>query len=251
MVLALGAVGAFLACTVGGLVGFASSLLLLPVLLLLDVPLLEAVALNLTLAVLTRLPTVVVLRAHIDKRRALTMLAGTAPGIGLGLVLVAAVPATGLELAAGTAVLLSGIYLWRSPSLVTDAPVVDLRATSFAGVCSGVLGVTTSLNGVPPAVLLARSGAAVQTRLADLSVFFAVGNCFTIAAIALTRGLPSVQGSTTILAWLTAGMLGNLVGLWLGRSLRAGVFDALTTWLVMLSGVGSLVGTVLDLLSGP
>jgi len=248
VVLVVGAIGAFVACTVGGLVGFASSLLLLPVLLLLDVPLWEAVSLNLALAVLTRLPSVIALRAHVDVRRTATMLAGTAPGIGIGLLLAAAVPSVGLELIAGAAVLLSGLYLLRARASAGDHRAPRGAATVLAGACSGALGVTTSLNGVPPAVLLARSGATVQTRLADLSVFFVLGNCVTIAAIALTRGLPMMDGSSTIVVWLVAGMLGNVVGLRLAASVGEGLFDAMTIWLVLLSGTGSLAGTAWDVL---
>ncbi len=248
MVLVVGAIGAFVACTVGGLVGFASSLLLLPVLLLLDVPLWEAVSLNLALAVLTRLPSVIALRSHVDIRRTATMLAGTAPGIGIGLLLADAVPTWWLELLAGLAVLLSGLFLLgaRSSDRAHRAP--GRAATAIAGACSGALGVTTSLNGVPPAVLLARSGASVQTRLGDLSTFFVVGNCLTIAAIAATRGLPVTDGSSTVAVWLVAGMLGNVVGLRLAGSVSQGLFDSLTIWLVLLSGTGSLAGTALDLL---
>lgn len=245
MVLVLGACGVFVACTVGGLVGFASSLLLLPVLLLLDVPLPEAVALNLTLAVLTRLPSVVALRRHVDRRRTATMLLGSMPGSALGLVVVRVVPAPALEVGAGVLVLLSGLYLVRVPrrSLASTSPGDGV--TALAGACSGMLGVTTSLNGVPPAVLLARSGATVQTRLADLTFYFVVGNCLTLVLLSIIGGLSTTQGSTTLITWLVAGLSGNIAGLWLAERIELAVFERLTTWLVLLSGVVALTGAVL------
>lgn len=245
MTLAIGALGAFLANAVGGLVGFASSLLLLPVLLLLDVPLWDAVSLNLVLAILTRLPSVIVLRSHVDVRRTGILLAGSLPGIGVGVLVGGLVPEKALEVAAGTLVLLSGLYLLLARRSGLATPGVSTNATLLAGASSGLLGVTTSLNGVPPAVLLSRSGAPVRTRLADLSVFFAVGNCFTLLAIAATHGLSTRQDSSVLAAWLLAGMVGNAFGLRLAHSLDERRFELLTIVLVLLSGIGALVGTAL------
>lgn len=245
MTLAIGALGAFLANAVGGLVGFASSLLLLPVLLLLDVPLWDAVSLNLVLAILTRLPSVIALRSHVDVQRTGTLLAGSIPGIGAGVLVGGLAPEKALEVAAGTLVLLSGLYLLWTRRSGLAAPGVSTGATLIAGASSGLLGVTTSLNGVPPAVLLSRSGAPVRTRLADLSVFFAVGNCFTLVAIAATQGLSTRQDSSVLAAWLVAGMLGNAFGLRLSHSLDERRFELLTIVLVLLSGIGGLVGTAL------
>lgn len=244
MVLILGTVGAFACYTVGGLVGFASSLLYLPVLLVLGVPLTGAVALNLVMAVLTRLPTVISLRGHVDPRRTAVMLTGTVPGIGVGLLLEGAVSSGVLEAGAGLVVLGSGLHLlWARRRNATGARGAGPQAALLAGGCSGLLGVTTSLNGIPPAVLLARSGAPVKTRLADLSAFFVVGNCLTLAALALATDVPVVETSSATVAWLLAGMLGNVVGLRLAGAIDERRFDDLTIGLVLLSGVASLIGS--------
>lgn len=245
VVLILGAVGAFACYTVGGLVGFASSLLYLPVLLVLGVPLPEAVALNLAMAVLTRLPSVVALRDHLDLRRTTTMLAGSVPGIVTGLVVARLVPAGVLEVGAGLVVLASGLHLLGARRRTsTGAPGARPHAVLLAGGCSGLLGVTTSLNGIPPAVLLARSGATVKTRLADLSAFFVVGNCLTLAALAVAADVPVVEASSATAAWLLAGMVGNAFGLRLAEAIDQRRFDDLTIGLVLLSWAASLVGAV-------
>lgn len=251
MVLVVGAVGAFLAYAVGGLVGFASSLLMLPVLLVLGVPIAEAVTLNLVLAILTRLPSVVALRAFVDVRRTATMLAGSVPGIGVGLVLVTVVPPTLLEVAAGVCVVLSGLYLVTADRVAARSAVdtgdrahrSGARGAVLAGACSGALGVTTSLNGVPPAVLLARAGAEVRTRLADLSVFFALGNCLTILALVAVGDLAAPGDPVTTATWLAAGMAGNAAGLWCAQRVDRAAFDSLTVALVLLSGVASLAAS--------
>lgn len=239
MTLALGGIAAFMAFAVGGMVGFASSLLFLPVLLLLDVPLPEAVVLNLALTVLTRAPTVVMLRGDLDRGRVGRMLAGTLPGVGAGVLLATVVPTVVLEVVAGAVVVISGIHLWRAGpgALRSPSPTAPL----LVGVCSGVLGVTTSLNGVPPALHLARSGAPVRTRLADLSAYFVLGNCLTLAGIALTSGLGVLSVSVATATWLAAGVAGNLCGLWLAGFVDERRFDSLTVALVLLSGVTTLL----------
>lgn len=243
VILLLGAVGAFACYTVGGLVGFASSLLYLPVLLVLGVPLPEAVALNLVMAVLTRLPSVVALRHHLDLHRTTAMLAGSVPGIAVGLAVARLVPAGVLEVGAGLVVLGSGLHLLRGRRRTATTPTgAGTPAAVMAGGCSGLLGVTTSLNGIPPAVLLARSGAPVRTRLADLSAFFVVGNCLTLAALALVADVPVVEPSSETATWLLAGMVGNAFGLRLAEAIDQRRFDDLTIGLVLLSGVASLVG---------
>lgn len=242
MTLVLGALGAFVAYAVGGLVGFASSLLFLPVLLLLDVPLLEAVVLNLVLAIVTRLPSVVALHALVDRRRTAALLLGCLPGLGLGVVTARVVPQPALEVVAGLLVLASGGYLLRVRRVRSVPEGVSDRASVAAGACSGLMGVTTSLNGIPPAVLLARSGVEVQVRLADLSVFFVVGNCFTLAVLGATGGLAAVPVTASSGAWLVAGIAGNAVGLLAAGHLDARRFDLLTVALVVLSGAAALVG---------
>lgn len=242
--LVVGVIGAFLAYAVGGLVGFASSLLFLPVLLLLGVPLPEAVALNLVLAIVTRLPSVVALRAHVDVRRTAVLLAGSVPGIALGVATVRLVPQHALEVAAGVLVLASGVYLLAARAVPDDHPGVSTPATALTGVCSGLMGITTSLNGIPPAVLLARSGASVRTRLADLSVYFAVGNTLTLAVLAATSTTFVLPVTATTLVWLVAGIAGNAAGVRLGGRLDPRRFDLLTVGLVLLSGVGALTGAV-------
>lgn len=243
MTLVVGALGTFVACTVGGLVGFASSLILLPVLLLLGVPLWEAVSINLVLAVMTRLPSLVRLRAEVNRRRTATMLAGSVPGILVGVCVAAVVPTAALEVAAATLVVASGCVLLRGPAHNRGSGG-GRRDALLAGGLGGALGVTTSLNGVPPAVYLARTGDSVRTRLADLSAFFVVGNCLVLVAIILTRGALALPDLGTSVTWMAAGMAGNGAGLLVASRLDQIQFDRITIGLVLASGVASLVGAV-------
>lgn len=239
MLIIIGTVATFAACVVGGVVGFATSLLLLPVLLMIGVPLVEAVSLCLLLAVVTRLPTMVMLRRGVDRRRTSLMLIGALPGVVAGLWVVRTVPATALQVVAGVVVLLSGCYLWWARR-VRVAMGVGTGATLLAGATSGLLGVTTSLNGVPPAILLAQSGAAVRTRLADLSVFFVVSDLVILVVLGHGTGTAVLAGPVSWL-WLAAGLAGNFVGLHVSRHITPHRFDSMTVLLVVLSGAASLV----------
>ncbi len=84
----------------------------------------------------------------------------------------------------------------------------------------------------------------MKTRLADLSGFFVVGNCLTLAGLALVAEVPVVEVSSATAAWLLAGMVGNAFGLcpgWLD-AIDQRRFDDLTIGLVLLSGAASLAG---------
>ncbi|MFA6574564.1 MAG: hypothetical protein WCS84_04025 [Nocardioides sp.] len=74
---------------------------------------------------------------------------------------------------------------------------------------------------------------------------FAVGNCFTLAAIAASQSQPLLVDLSPVTVWILAGMAGNAVGLRLAHSLDERRFELLTIALVLLSGIGSLIGTAL------
>lgn len=240
---AAGGAAAFVACAVGGLVGFASSLVLLPALLGLGLELRTAVVVNLVVAVVTRVPTLVVLRREVDRRRTGWLLAGTAPGAVVGLVVVSRTPSRLVELVVGLVVVLAGCSLARDLHR-TDGPATaragPLR-TVTTGVGSGLLGATTSLNGVPPALLLARTERDVTIRLADLSAFFVLGNVLTLGLLLASGGGADLPPVGVLGAWVVAGAAGHGIGTAVGSGLEPGRFDRLTTTIVVLCGALALV----------
>lgn len=220
--------------TLGGITGFGASLLSTPFLLLLGLPLRTVVVVNLTLVLLTRITTVVRLREHLSVRRPLLLVLGSVPGLYSGALLVARADAMALKRLAGIAIVLAAGFQMLvarrpPPPPIPGAPLV-------AGYLGGVLGATTSLNGIPPAILLARDRTAPRTFQADLAVYFVCSNVIGLALLAQRGVLAPPALVPTALLWLPGALLGNALGTTLGGRLPEPFFRSLAFALAGLAG---------------
>jgi uncharacterized membrane protein YfcA len=214
----LGGLTIFLTATLGGITGFGASLLSTPTLLLLGLPLRSVVIVNLSLVLVTRGVTAVRLREHLSLRRPALLVLGSIPGLYCGTLLVGWVDATFLKRFAGITIVLATLIQVRSmrhppPPPIPGAPVV-------AGWLGGVLGATTSLNGIPPAILLARDRSAPRSFQADLALYFACSNTIALLVLA-ARGVFVPHALAPIaLVWMPGALLGNAIGTTLGGRLN-------------------------------
>lgn len=243
MILLLGAVAVWLAAFLGGVVGFAYGLVAFPLLLLLGVPLPDVVVVNLLVALITRLVVVARRHADIDRRRAGLLITGSLPGILLGLVVREVVDVRTIQIGAGVLILLAVaalVYRQRSspvgPERQNKAAVV-----LTAGALGGFLGSTTSLNGVPPALLLTGSRATARSLVADLAAYFVLGNVLTILILVLGGHSPSAGVWPMLALWVPVGIVGNFVGIALGPRLPQLLFRRLTLVVITISGAMSTV----------
>lgn len=236
--LAASVVVIFAGMLVGGMTGFGSSVVTTPFLLLLGVPLSLVIPANLALVAAARVGVAARLRAHITPRRPIMLIAGSIPGLYLGTLLLAAVEGATLKRAAGIATILAvGVQVWSArrppPPPIPGAPLV-------AGLLGGLLGTTTSLNGVPPALLLARDRLAPRPFQADLAVYFVASNLIALALLA-ARGQLATAAFATLVVWLPTALLGNLLGVGIGTRLPVVTFRALTYAVVFVAGVVTVV----------
>ena len=185
---ALAALAAFLA----GASGFGLGLVATPLLLLSGFSLPFVVTVNLLISLATRVSVTWRTRESITWRRATALVAGAVPGLWLGAVLVGAVELRDVKVAAGVVVALSALGIaWgdRHP------PKPRLRGLNIlAGFLGGVLGTTTSLMGVPPALLLTRRRVAQRAFFADLAVYFVVTSAIGLVVLG-THGQFSGSGA--------------------------------------------------------
>lgn len=224
----------FAGMLVGGVTGFGSSLVTTPFLLLLGVPLPMVITANLTLVLATRIGVAARLRSEITPRRPILLVLGSLPGLALGSLLLAAINGTTLKRAAGIATIIAvGVQVWSArrppPPPLPGAPFI-------AGLLGGILGTTTSLNGVPPAILLARARLAPRAFHADLAVYFVASNACALALLA-ARGQFATAALGPLVIWLPVALVGNLTGSALGTRLPAHYFRILTYVVVFLAGV--------------
>lgn len=245
--LLIGTVGVFLAAFLGGVTGFGYALVSVPFLLLAGLPLGDVVVINMALVLLTRVAVLWQLRADVDRSRAGLLLAGGVPSIAAGYALARGVDAAILEIGAGGVVLLLALVaLVRD--LRADAPKpVSAATVTTAGGIGGLLGATTSLNGVVPALALRGDNTGPRSYVVNLAVYFVVTNAITLTVL-LVSGLGATDTSGTVAAcWLVAGLVGNQLGIaTLGR-VREVLFHRITLGVAIGSGVAALVRSVLHL----
>jgi hypothetical protein len=194
---------------VAGTSGFGFGLLATPLLLLSGFSLPFVVTLNLLVTVAARLSVVARLRGAVDPARAALLVGGSIPGLYVGARILDAVDAHDLRLVAGVAVMAAAaaiLYADRHPQRVhgSAAPL----AAGFAG---GLLGTSTSLLGVPPALLLARERLAAASFIADLAVYFVVTGTLGLAVLA-AAGKLELDAGRAFLYWLPGVLVGNAIG---------------------------------------
>lgn len=240
MIVVLGSLAVLVAAFLGGVVGFAYGLVALPVLLVIGVPLPEVIVVNLVIGLVTRIGVVARLRRRIDVGLTALLVAGSLPGMGFGLLVQDAVSSRVIQLVSGVLAIGAAIAFF-SLSPRQDPGPRGQAAVLGAGGLGGLLGVTTSLNGVPPALFLLRHRVPAASMVADLGAYFVIGNALTLAALGLGGDLGIDRAWPLLLAWVPAGVVGQSLGLALGQRVPQAVFGRLVLAVVLVSGLVSIV----------
>ena len=230
----LGGIVAAVAAMLGGLSGFGSSLVGTPILLLLGFPLPFVVTLNLTLVAVTRVSVAYRFREHLTVRRVLLLVAGSLPGVAVGSWVIANVGPAMIKRGIGGFVMLAVLLLARTMGRPAPPPIPS--AALVAGLLGGFFGATSSINGVPPAILLARDRVAPRSFQADLALYFVLSNALTLALLGWRGTFATEAIYPTALLWLPGSLLGNLVGAILSTRLPERLFRWLTLVVSFLAG---------------
>lgn len=243
MPLGLGAAAVGIAAILGGATGFGSSLLSTPLLLLVGLPVPEVVVINLTTTLVTRTAVLYRSRRHVDLRWVALLAAGSIPGAWLGAVTMGLIPPHVLKPVAGVLVVLAGLRLAfvdgggrpRSPGAALVA------ATGLTG---GYLSTTTSLNGPPAAVLLARARVPPTAFIADLAGYFVVTNALSLTILGARDQIPHAVLWPALPVFLLTAVTGNQLGGVLARRLSGRAFRIAVVVLVVVSGLVTAVGSL-------
>jgi uncharacterized protein len=224
------AAAAFLA----GASGFGLGLAATPLLLLSGFSLPFVVTTILFISLATRVSVAWRMRDAITWRRVAALLGGAAPGLWIGSVTLGRVDIHDVRVAVGVIVASAALALaWvdRRP------PTPKFRGLNvIAGLLGGVLGTTTSLTGVPPALLLARRRLAQRAFFADMALYF-IGSSTIGLTLLAANGNFSGSGARAFLWWLPGVLVANALGTSAGIRLPAPVFRAATLALAFIAGV--------------
>lgn len=222
------------AALLAGTSGFGLALLATPALLLSGFSLPFVVTVNLLSSVATRLAVGWRLRDAIDRRRVALLVGGAVPGLWIGSRTLDAVDEHDLKLAVGVVIAVAAAaLLWSEKHL----PRPRFRGlTVAAGFAGGLLGTTTSLTGVPPALLLARRRLATVSFFADLSVYFVATAAIGLVVLAAEEQF-SGEAARAFAWWLPGLLVANALGTSLGLRLPAATFRRVTLGLAFGAGI--------------
>jgi uncharacterized membrane protein YfcA len=241
VLLTLVAAGIGLASILGGATGFGASLLATPLLLLVGLPVAEVVVINLVVTIATRVLVLYRSRQHVDRRRVALLATGSIPGAWLGAVTIGLIPPQVLKPAAGVLVALAGLHLAFAAGGRPKRPsVAVVAATGFTG---GYLSTTTSLNGPPAALMLARARLPPIAFIADLAGYFVATNVLSLAILGIHHEIPRAVLWPLLPLCLVAAVAGNQFGGWVGRRLPARVFRIGVIVLVVTAGMITAVSS--------
>jgi uncharacterized membrane protein YfcA len=217
-----------------GVSGFGFALFATPLLLLTGFSLPFVVTANLLIGVATRVTVAARLRDSVSPRRVALLMAGVVPGLLLGAWLLESVGSTALKMLAGAVVVAAAsalAYAERHPPRASRP-----GAPPLAGFLGGVLATTTSLSGVPPALLLARERLLARNFMADMALYFILSGAIGLLVLALT-GAFSGEAARTVLYWLPGLLLANSLGMTVGLRLPARAFRFTALAVAFVAGV--------------
>ncbi|MCH8815138.1 MAG: sulfite exporter TauE/SafE family protein [Chloroflexi bacterium] len=240
-IIAAAVVIAFLAALCMSTTGFGFALTMTPLLTLAwDVK--PAIATSVMLSLMTQWPLIVEVRSHVVPSRVVVLLAGFLLGLPVGLVIFDRLDSDSLKLFVAGTVAVASLALFASPALqISDRAARPLAL--IAGVFSGTIGSSTSMNG-PPVVLylLGRHPDIEAFRATILSFFLPTAIVMVIAFAILGRIDEDVL--ITGAACLPAMVLGILSGIWLRRRLDPDRFRHLALAVLVVSSAGILISVV-------
>jgi uncharacterized membrane protein YfcA len=234
LTLALGVVCVAFGCLVGGATGFGYALVSTPLLLLAGYSVPEVVFVNLVVGLVTRAAVTWSLRDHMVWPRVGLLALGSIPGAWIGAEVLHMLPLHHLKLGAGVVVALCGIAMLMPDRGGHHAP--SRGATAATGAVGGFLSTTTSLNGPPPALLLARAGVPPLVFIADLAGYLTVVSAVSLIILGASGQIPHAVLWPALPILLAAGLGGNMAGLWVARRLPVHVFRFAVIALVIVAG---------------
>jgi uncharacterized protein len=243
LLLALAGAAVGVAAILGGATGFGASLLATPLLLLVGLPVPEVVVINLTATLVTRIAVVCRWHRHVTWRRVALLGIGSVPGAWLGSETATLVDSHVLKPVAGVLVTLAGLRMaWAARRTARPPCSPSAGWQALTGLVGGYLSTSTSLNGPPTALMLARAGLTPVAFIADLAGYFVVTNVLALTVLGLRDQIPHSALWPALPVCVAAALAGNIVGGWVGRALPTRTFRLVVITLVVIAGIATAVG---------
>lgn len=146
--------------------------------------------------------------------------------------LVAGADTATLAVAAGVAVLVGVVALWRG---VRWAGLVSIPGAIGTGITSAALNVIGGVGGPPVGLYAANAGWPADESRGTLQAFFLVQGLVTVAVIGVAWPTPTMVGALVV---------GTLIGMWIAPRMPADRARAAVLAVAAFGGVGLIVGNL-------
>ncbi|MEU9530412.1 sulfite exporter TauE/SafE family protein [Streptomyces sp. NPDC048210] len=228
------------AAVVGGVTGFAASLLATPALLLLGFGVSEVVVVNLTATLITRVAALWALREDVDWRAVGLLACGGLPGAVAGAATAVYVDHGVLTVVAGVAVVVAGLHMLlrrHSEGRRNTGPAPFV----VVGSIGGYLATTISLNGPPVAILLSGTRRTPTQYIADFAGYFVAVNTISLGILVAGGRFEWSLLWPVLPVLVCAAIVGNRIGMRLHHHVPAAAFRSLVAGLVIVAGIATIM----------
>lgn len=238
-ILVIAAICVTAAAVIGGITGFATSMLVTPALLLLGLDLADVVVTNLAATLVTRLVVLWNLRSVVAWRAVGLLAGGSVPGAIAGAATAAFVDRRILTLVAGFAVAAAGVHMLAQRS-VDSARTIGPTSFAAVGAVGGYLSTTISLNGPPVAVLLGRTRRSPTEFVADFAGYFVVVNSLSLLILMFSAQIAWSSLWPLVPVLMAAAIVGNRIGMLVHPRVPVRAFQLLVSVLVLIAGLATI-----------
>ena len=229
----------FVAGTAQGLTAFGFSLVSVPVLVTVLTPS-EGVALAILIGLGINIALATRNRGHARWPTAGRLIGGAMVGMPLGLVVLLAVEPRPLRAAIAVLVLVATFLIWRQVRLPVHGPVAEV----VAGVVSGTLNTSTSMNGPPLVITLQGQGLAPEEFRGTLSAVLVASNVIT-ALLLIAAGKVTADVLAGVVIGAPAAAAGFVVGARRFRRPGRERYRAIVLWMLVASAAVALLALAL------
>lgn len=223
-----------------GLTSFGFALISVPFLAKI-IPIQEAVPIVVILGFCTNIVVFISSVRHVDMKRIWLLIVSGLAAAPLGTYLLIYLNANVLKLVTGVLIIAFAGLLLLGKSFHVHK---DRFAFVPVGIMSGLLNGSISMSGPPVALFLSNQGVSKETFRANLAVYGIFLNVITVGTY-IYSGLMTSDVMTYTTWFIPSMLLGVVIGIKAVKRLNDELFRRLSLWLIMISGVWTIVGTLM------
>ncbi|MFC1900846.1 sulfite exporter TauE/SafE family protein [Chloroflexota bacterium] len=203
----------------------------------------SVVVMNIILGSVTNIMVLYHTRKHIDAKRAIIIIAGSAFGVPLGTYLLSVLDPSIIKLIIAVLVIPFSIILMLGHSHKFSH---DSIGCGIAGFLSGVLATSTSLGGPPIALFLLNQGLTPERFVGTMAAYFICISIMSIGAFT-SQGLVTLEILKNAAILLPTLIIGSYIGVRILPKINVVLFKRITSSILCFTAVAIIVSFVIGI----